>query len=327
MSDPDSGVPAPGEPEFTSVILSAGRGVRFGRIGEARPKALLPVLDRPILVWQLEALQALGVRETVLVVGHLRELVEAAAQAGLPCGMALAFALQAQPLGIAHALGCAAERLTRPFLCLLGDVFFAPRDLFGVAGALAGADAVLGVRASPDPREVARNFRVELDPAGWVRGVEEKPRHARPGWMGVGLYAFRPEFLAIAQATPPSALRNERELTDAIQRHLEAGARIRAVACPGPDFNLSTPADLLAANLHALAGTGRESWLEASAEIEPGACVERSVVLGGARIASGARLVRALVFPGERVPAGEYRETVFAGGQALVEAGATGPRR
>jgi dTDP-glucose pyrophosphorylase len=279
------------------------------------------VLGRPLLLWQLEALRALGVREVVLVVGHLGGEIREVVGDGAAHGLSVAYAEQAQPLGIAHALACAGAHLDRPFLCLLGDVFFEAADLARLLPAVAGADAVLAVRAEEDPREVAHNFAVTLDGDGWVRAVEEKPRRARAGWKGVGLYLFRPPFLEVVATTPPSRLRGERELTDAIQRHLEAGARVRAVRCAGRDFNLSGPADLLAANLHALALTGKESWIDPAAEIEDGARITRSVVLAGARVARAARLERVLALAGSRVPAGEHRDMLFVDGAAVPAVG------
>ena len=298
-------------------MLGAGRGRRFEFLSDRLPKLLLPVLDRPLVIWQLEALRALGVREVVLVVGHLGGQIRDVVGDGAAHGLSVAYVEQEQPLGIAHALACAGARLDRPFLCLLGDVFFEATDLGPLTAALDGADAVVAVRAEEDPREVAHNFAVTVDD-GWVRAVEEKPRHPHAGWKGVGLYLFRPPFLEVVAATPVSPLRGERELTDAIQRYLDAGARVRAVPCRGRDFNLSGPADLLAANLHALALSGKERWIDPTARVQDGARVERSVVLARAEVARGARLERALVLPGERVPPGEHRDVVFVAGEAVL---------
>lgn len=308
------------------MVLAAGRGERLGALAREQPKALLPVLGRPLFAWHFEALRALGVRSVVVVIGHLGTRLEAAMRAETAAhaggGLELVFATQARPLGIADALACAAPHLTQPFLCLLGDVFFDPEDLRRVAAGLGEADAALGVRAGAGAREVARNFAVEVDAAGFARAVEEKPSRARAGWKGVGLYAFRPDFLAVARATPASALRNERELTDAIQRHIEAGARVRAVPCEGRDFNLSEPADLLAANRHALARSGQASWVDPSAELAPGVLLERSVVLARARLAPGTHLVDSLVLADQRVAAGRYRACVFAAGETFACPGA-----
>ena len=298
------------------MILAAGRGARLEPLSRTTPKALLPILDRPLVDRQLEALRACGVRSVTLVVRHLAEQLRAHL-VGWASELQLAFVEQPEPRGIADALACASTRLEQPFLCVLGDVFFEASDLARVARGLASADAALGVAPRASPAELARNFGVQLDAGGWVEHVEEKPRGAQPGPKGVGLYAFRPDFLTVARATPASALRGEHELTDAIERYLALGKRVRAVPCYGRDFNLSGPADLLAANLHALERTGRSHWSAPSAVIEPGAELEHAVVLAGARVTARARLERVLVFPGEQVPAGDHRDCVFALGTVL----------
>jgi dTDP-glucose pyrophosphorylase len=310
-SEPDPGA-------LLSVVLAAGRGRRFERLSRSLPKPLWPVLDRPLLAWHLAALRGAGVRECVIVVGHLGGAIRAALGDGSAHGIALEYVEQPEPLGIADALARAGGRLERPFLFLLGDVLFDPADLTPLLAALAGADAALAVRADAPPEELARNFAVEVDGDGWVRAVEEKPAAAAHGRKGIGLYAFRSDFLATARATPPSGLRGERELTDAIQRYVASGARVRAVECGGRDFNLAGPADLLAANLHALARTGRASFVAADATVEEGAELVDAVVLAGAHVARGARLERVLVLAGERVPAGSYRDAVLVAGEVVA---------
>jgi dTDP-glucose pyrophosphorylase len=308
--------PEPGA--LLSIVLAAGRGRRFERLSRDLPKPLWPVLDRPLLAWHLAALRRLGVRQCVLVIGHLGAAIRTALGDGAAHGVALEYVVQPEPLGIADALARAGARLDRPFLCLLGDVLFDPADLAPLAAALAGADAALGVRAEAPPEELARNFAVEVDADGWVRAVEEKPAAARSGRKGIGLYAFRPDFVAVARETPPSGLRGERELTDAIQRYVAAGARVRAVECTGRDFNLAGPADLLAANLHALACSGRSSFVAASAAVAADAELGGAVVLERAPVAPGARRERARVLAGERVPAGSYADALFVAGEVVA---------
>lgn len=299
------------------MILAGGRGRRFEPLAEQEPKALLPVLGRPLIVQQLEGLAAVGVREVVLVSGHLGARLRACVGDGRTFGVTLVHVEQAEPLGIAHALACAAPHLARPFLCLLGDLWFAETDLARLCAAFGrGGEAVLGVRTGDGAEELARNYEVLLADDGHVRAVREKPP-AGAGLRGVGVYAFPHEFLADARATPRSALRGEHELTDAIQRHLERGARVRAVAFAERDYNLSGPHDLLAANLEALARAHLGAFVDPAAELGPGVELEDSVVGAGARVAAGAKLVRVVVFAGERVPAGLHRDVIFAAGQAV----------
>jgi dTDP-glucose pyrophosphorylase len=300
-------------------VLGAGRGRRLGALAQALPKPLLPVLDRPLVVWQLAALRQAGLREVVVVIGHLGQRIVAELGDGRMLGLRLHYAEQHEPLGIAHALLAAEPWLERPFVCLLGDVFFEPRDLSRLVRAFdaRAQDGLLCVRREPDPGELARNFAVELDEHGRVRQVQEKPAPLPGRLRGAGLYLFTPGILAAARSTPASALRGERELTDAIQRWIEGGARLGTLELEGCDVNLSGPADLWRANLRAHELEGRGCFVAGGASVASGCALERSVVLAGARVAAPARLLRCLVLPGEDVPAGDYADALFAGGERI----------
>lgn len=298
-------------------MLAGGRARRLEPLSAVAPKALLPVLDRALIEHQLAALRAAGIRAVTVVGGHLGERLRAHLGDGHAFGLELRHVTQPEPRGIAHALTCARETLTGPFVCLLGDLWFDAGDLLAlVRSAGDGREARLGVRSGDGPDELARNYEVVLASDGTVRAVREKPP-AGPGLRGVGVYAFPPEFLAVAAATPPSGLRGEHELTDAIQRALEAGLVVRAVPFAWRDHNLSTPGDLLAANLEALRRAGLARHVAPSAELGPGVELVDSVVLEGASVAPGARLERVLVFPGQRVPAGLHREVLFVAGECV----------
>ncbi len=311
------------------MVLAAGKGRRLAPVSSALPKPLLPILDRPLVLWQLEALQRAGLVEVVLVVGHLGDRIASTLGDGRALGLELRYVEQREPHGIAHALLAAGPLLTRPFVCLLGDVFFEAQDLARLVREFLerGPDGVLAVREEADPDELARNFSVALDGEGWVRTVVEKPPPERGRLRGAGLYLFRPELLSAARATPRSALRGEHELTDAVQLFIEGGARVAAVRLAGRDINLSEPAHLLQANLRALALSGRPCFVAADARVDPGGSIQQSVVLSRARVAAGAHLLRSLVLPGETVGPGRYEDALFAAGRVLSCAPRSGAGR
>ncbi len=304
-------------------MLAAGKGRRIELLSRSLPKPLLPVLDRALVDWQLAALRAAGVRAVTLVIGHLGEKLVEHVGDGSRHGLAVRTVEQGEPRGIAHALLAAAPHLERAFVCLLGDVYFEPGDLLELVRVFcSGAfDGVLAARADDDPREFARNYSVELDGRGLVRGLIEKPGETRGLLRGVGLYVLCPAVLIAARATPPSALRGEQELTEALQRFIRGGARLAAVEIGGHDVNLTEPADLLRANLQALASSGRESFVDPSARVEPGTSLERSVVLARAHVPAGTRLVRSLVLPDQVLEPGSYSDALFAGGTRISCAG------
>jgi len=302
--------------ELQGVILAAGKGKRIQPFSHHTPKPLLPVLDRPLLVWQIQAMRELGVTDIVIVIGHLGHHVVQTLGDGSRYGVKLSYVEQDQVLGIAHAVGQLEPHVSRPFLLFLGDIFFETKNLASMLTAFEqdGVDAVLAVKVEQDKAAIRRNFTVDLDDAGRVRRVIEKPRHPRTNLKGCGLYLFDATFFDAVRRTPRTALRDEYELTDAIQIFIDYGYGVVPANVVEDDLNLSGPEDLLALNLHVMKQAGHERYLAEDATLEDGASAEESVVMSGARLAKGANLRRCLVLPNEVVKAGTYTDSIFAGG-------------
>ena len=301
------------------VILAAGKGSRIRPFSETYPKPLLPVLDRPLLVWQIEAMVGLGIRDITIVIGHLGHRIVQELGSGEQFGARLRYVEQNEMLGIAHAVGQLEPVVERPFLLFLGDIFFETRDLGSMLDQFRreGVDAVLAVKREQDPAAIRRNFTVALDERGFVTRVIEKPRHPRTDLKGCGLYLFDAAIFDAIRRTPRTALRDEYELTDSIQIFLEYGYGVVAADVIERDLNLSTPRDLLELNLHAMERAGFDCFVAESAQVDPGATLERCVVMSGARVPAGAELVECCVLPSERVSPGAYRRAILAGGRAV----------
>lgn len=306
--------------DLQGVILAAGKGKRIRPFSSHTPKPLLPVLDRPLLVWQIEAMRDLGIEEIVLVIGHLGHHVVQHLGDGSSLGVKLSYVEQEHVLGIAHAVGQLEPHVDRPFLLFLGDIFFETQDLPSMIDMYRrdGVDAVLAVKVEKDPAAIRKNFTVDLDDKGFVRRVIEKPRHPRTDLKGCGLYLFDTTFFDAVRRTPRTALRDEYEVTDSIQIFIDYGYGVLPAPVVQDDLNLSGPDDLLRLNLHVMRKAGHERWLAESARLADGATVEGSVVMEGANIEAGAHLAGCLVMPGERVPAGNYRDSIFVAGQELA---------
>jgi dTDP-glucose pyrophosphorylase len=287
-------------------------------LGSAEPKPLLPILDRPLIVAQIEMLRTLGVHDIAIVIGHLGHRIVEALGDGQRYGVRLSYLEQRERLGTAHALLCLEAFAERPFVLVLGDVYLETRDL-AQADALfgqGGLAALIAVRQEQDEEGVRANFSVELDESGRVRRLVEKPRRPTTLLKGCGLYWLDPVVFESARRTPRSALRDEYEITDALQILLDSGARVEAAAVVEHDVNLSVPRDLLAANLSALARTGRATFVAEHARVDGSARLEHAVVLSEARVPGGADLERCLVLSGEAVPRGRFRDSIFhAGGE------------
>jgi dTDP-glucose pyrophosphorylase len=306
--------------EVQGVILAAGKGTRIQPFSQQTPKPMLPILDRPLLVWQIEAMRELGVRDIVIVIGHLGHQIVSALGDGAKLGVSLSYVEQDSMLGIAHAVRQLEPAVDRPFLLFLGDIFFETRNLGSMLELFRrdGVHGVLAVKREPSKEAIRRNFTVDLDERGFVRRVIEKPREPRTDLKGCGLYLFHPAIFDAVRRTPRTALRDEYELTDSIQIFIEYGYGVLPAEVVERDLNLSTPSDLLDLNLHVLGKAGQQNLVDAAARVDPLARLSRCVVHAGARIEAGAELDACLVLGGERIASGRHARTIFSSGQQVI---------
>src|SRR3954471_19375846 len=111
------------------AILAAGRGTRMTPFGEQYPKPLLPIGNRPLIEYQIETMREIGIREIAVLIGHKGYMITKVLGDGARFGVRLHYVEQMHVLGIAHAVGQLEKILTRPFLLMLGDIYFVQRDL------------------------------------------------------------------------------------------------------------------------------------------------------------------------------------------------------
>lgn len=295
--------------DVLGVILAAGKGTRLHPFSERYPKPALPILGKPLIQYQVESMRALGITRVLIVVGHLGFEIVRCLGDGARFGVQIEYIDQGPTLGLAHALGKLESRVDKPFLLVLGDIFFVHEDLGTMLSQL-GRDDVMGVLAVKqelDAEAMRRNFVVMEDATGDVVRVVEKPRYPRTNLKGCGIYAFDPAVFDAVRRTPRTAMRDEYELTDAIQIFIDDGHRVRAARVIREDLNLSFPTDLLEINLKLMPAGG---FFGENARVEPGASVTESVLMDGARVCEGASLDACVVFPGVTVRA-HARRRIF----------------
>jgi dTDP-glucose pyrophosphorylase len=291
------------------VILAAGKGTRMRPFSEHWPKPVLPVLGKPLMAYQLEMMQRLGIRRVVVVIGHLGHEVVGALGDGSRFGVSIQYVEQEEMLGIAHAVSRLESHVDRSFFLFLGDIFFVTENLAAMvdrfrAGNLGG---VLACKREGNLEAIKRNFVVMTDAQGVVHRVIEKPRHPRTDLKGCGIYLFDQAFFDAVRRTPRTAMRNEYEITDSIQIFLDDGYRVEAAEVVKADMNVSYPHDLLDLNLLLLQQSGKPEWRARDVVVAPGSKLQRSVAMSGASVAEGCDLVECLLFPGASVPAGRVR--------------------
>ena len=288
------------------VILAAGGGKRLGEVGKLFNKALLPVGDGPLLSHHFRNFSSIGADEFILVTDPASPELEKEARR-LAAGAGLSVVHQAERRGIGHAALLAEPWLKgRPFVLVLGDTYYSPKDLSSPVKEISGGGpgAVLSVRRVEDEAEILKECTIELGPDNSVRRIIEKPKKVLSMVKPCGVYFFGPRFIEVLKNTPPSALRGEIELTDAIQGLIAGGARVTARETLNLDVNITYPADILKANLAWLRENGAANFTDPGADVDEGAVLEDSVVSALASVGAGSRLVRTVVFPCASVPAG-----------------------
>jgi glucose-1-phosphate thymidylyltransferase len=278
------------------VILAAGKGTRLQPFSERYPKPILPILGKPLLQHQVECLREIGVERVLIVIGHLGFEIVRALGDGRDLGVKIDFVDQGTTLGIAHALSKLEPVVDRPFMLFLGDIFFLHDDLRRML-AMLGPDDVHGVLAVKEEQSieaVRRNFVVLEDEAGFVRRVIEKPQYPPGRLKGCGLYLFDPMFFDAVRRTPRTAMRDEYEITDAIQIFVDDGHRVRAARVIRDDLNLSYPSDLLEINLKLL---GEGNHIGKDVRLAKGCTVEHSIIMDRATVTQPITIRDSLIFP------------------------------
>lgn len=298
-----------------ALILAGGAGTRLRPITHTRAKQLVPVANKPILFYGIDAMVDAGITEIGVIVGDTRAEMMAALGDGSAFGVSITYIPQDEPLGLAHCVLIARDFLgDDDFVMYLGDNLL-EQDLAAFVGAFGAArssesppDAQILLKQVPDPH---RFGIAELDDAGDVVRLVEKPADPPSDLALVGVYLFTPVIHDAVAAIEPSA-RGELEITDAIQWLIEQGRRVRCELLSGWWIDTGKLTPLLEANRLLLeklepriAGSVDEaSVIDGRVEIAEGAQIVNSTIRGPVAIGSGTRVVDSFIGPFSAVGAG-----------------------
>ncbi|MCO5314724.1 MAG: glucose-1-phosphate thymidylyltransferase [Solirubrobacterales bacterium] len=314
------------------LILSGGSGTRLRPITHTSAKQLVPVANKPILFYGIEALVEAGITEIGIIIapatgGEVREAVGD----GSRFGARVTFIEQSEPAGLAHAVLTAEDFLgDSPFAMYLGDNLL--RDgLTELVEAFHRDHPAASILLTPVEDPTAYGV-AELDGERVARLVE-KPKDPPSNLALVGVYLFSPEVLDAARTLKPS-WRNELEITEAIQVLIDRGRLVTSTVVDGWWKDTGQVEDMLAANRlvledieTAIHGETGDSRIEGRVIVEPGASLRGSVVRGPAVIGADAVIEDSYIGPytsignGVTVKRSEVEHSILLSGSRIEDLG------
>jgi glucose-1-phosphate thymidylyltransferase len=315
------------------LILSGGEGTRLRPITYTSAKQLVPVANKPVLFYGIEALREAGIDDIGIIVGPTRNEIMAAVGDGSRWGCRIQFIWQEKPLGLAHAVATAKDFLgDEPFVMYLGDNLIQHGvTRFVQEFAALDADALILLKEVEDPRA----FGVaELGDSGRILSLEEKPPHPKSNLALVGVYLFTASIHDAIERIKPSA-RGEYEITDAIQTLIQMGHPVHAHVHAGWWLDTGKKDDMLEANRVVLDDITREirgqvdadSRVVGRVQIGEGTELIATCVRGPAVIGRNCRIERSFIGPytsvsdGVRIVGSEIEHSIVLDGSRILEPG------
>ena len=285
-----------------ALILSGGKGTRLRPITHTSAKQLVPVANKPILFYAIEAVRDAGINDIGIVVGDTHEEIREAIGTGEKWGVRVDYILQKAPLGLAHAVKVSRDYLgDEQFVMFLGDNLI--KD--GISSLVeeykaSGANSQILLAHVPNAQE----FGVAELEGGRVVRLIEKPPDPPSDLALVGVYMFDSNIFEAVDGIKPSA-RGELEITDAIQYLIDHGYRVESHTISGWWKDTGKLEDMLEAN---------RMMLDALEPDIRGSVDDASEIAGRVAIARSARIVNSCV-----------RGPAIIGENCLIENAFVGP--
>ncbi len=314
------------------LILSGGKGKRLRPLTFTQAKQLVPVANKPVLFYGIEALAEAGIKEIGIIVGETKQEIKDAAGAGERWGVRLTYIEQDEPLGLAHAVMIAESFLGQdPFVMYLGDNLLKSGILSLVREFEARKpNALILLTEVPNPQM----FGVAELSNGRVVRLVEKPNKPKSNLALVGVYMFDPHVFEAVHAIKPS-WRNELEITDAIQYLVDHGYEVQPHLVSGWWKDTGRIEDILEANCLILetietrieGAVDEASRISGKVILEPGVKVRASTIRGPAIIGAGTEIAESYVGPftaiqrGCRIVRTEVEHSIILEGSEILDVG------
>ncbi len=287
-----------------ALVLSGGSGTRLRPITHTSAKQLVPVANKPVLFYGLEAIAEAGVTDVGIIVGDTAPAIQEAVGDGSRFGLKVTYIRQDAPLGLAHAVLVARDFLgDDDFVMYLGDNFIVGGITSMVEEfAATRPEAQIMLTRVSDPR----SFGVaELDEmSGRVKSLVEKPKEPKSDLALVGVYLFTQAIHEAVTSLKPS-WRGELEITEAIQWLLDNGRTVKSTTITGYWKDTGNVTDMLEVNRLVLEGlearldgsVSADSEIIGRVVVEDGASVTGSRIVGPAIIGAGSSVAGSYIGP------------------------------
>lgn len=286
------------------LILSGGHGTRLRPITHTSAKQLVPVANKPILFYGIEALREAGIMDIGIVVGETKDEIRGAVGGGEKFGVKITYIEQPEPLGLAHAVLASESYLNySEFIMYLGDNLIkgGVKDFVEKFKTERPSAQILLVKvANPEQFGVA-----ELEPQkGRVIRLVEKPKNPKSDLALAGVYLFNSDIFKAARSIDFSG-RGELEITDAIQWLIDHHYEVRSDIIRGWWKDTGKLDDLLEANrmmcddleMKILGQIDARSKIEFKVFIDEGAVIENSIIRGPSLIGKGTKIIDSYIGP------------------------------
>lgn len=266
-----------------AIIPCAGRGKRLHPLTFTNAKPVIPIANKPLVSYAIEAIKQVGIHEIGLVVGDNCNDLKNVLGDGSNYGVKLEYIFQEKPLGIAHTIKVSQDFLQdESFLMYLGDNLLqdtldAPVNRFKDNH----CNGVI-VLSETDKPEL---FGIAIIENNRVVKLIEKPKNSPSNLAAIGIYIFDSSIHDIIKVQKPSA-RGELEITDAIQGMIDSGGRVEHHVITGWWIDAGNPDDMIETNRLVLQDLSRKI----EGEID-----EESDVRGNVVIGKGTKIIKSTI--------------------------------
>jgi mannose-1-phosphate guanylyltransferase len=270
-----------------AVILVGGEGTRLRPLTCNTPKAIVPILNRPLLEHLLIYLKEHGVTDVILAVGYLPDPIQSCLGDGSQLGVRLTYLVEESPLGTAGAVKNAESYLDEPFIVFNGDII-TEIDLTAMMKRHKEVKPKVSIALTPVDNPTIYGV-VEANSQGIVQRFIEKPSWDKvtTNMINAGIYILEPEVLAHVSPSTPSMFENY-----LFPRLLEMGEPILGYPSDAYWIDIGTPEKYLKANHDLLLQqAGRHIQAEKKSQLHSTVRIEEPVMIAdGCTVAEGAML-------------------------------------